>query len=178
METNKGVPMSKLPKNTILELTIAQFGAMQNPPLEENTLRLILGFTKEHKVTKRSHNYSIEELNKISESVRRAGSVFSDEQRQKFQDDFLEKIALENAKIYITTINEVINGWFYNVDSYSKNEDHNYRFFQKIYIMKPLVIGLQNLGYPEEDISRLKESADYVAAWRKPTRDTSKDIGP
>ena len=164
-------------KETILKLTLVQFGLMQDPPLDENILRLIQGFAcREPDISPDAKLWS--ETMRLASSVRTIDSAFTPERKAELEASFRRRIAEDTDRLTKTTVAEVIDGWFTKAERYSKCEDWNWRSAQKNIIMRSFLSSLRYLAFPDEDIEKLQKSADYVAEWRPSERDTSHDAGP
>lgn len=157
-------------KNKILKLTLAQFGIMQNPPMENVTLRLIATFAR---VRPDTHPDSIlwSEQMKLAINVRTVASAFTPETSGRLEAAFRRRLAEDIHNLGIITIEEVIEGWFRNAEQYKKEEDRNWRNFQVMHILVPFLEGLQYLGFPGEEINKLKEPSEDVQRGAPSTRD-------
>ena len=158
-------------ENQILALTMEQFGNIE-PVMDDNCLKLIASFSDNE--SDRSPEGDL-----WTEYMRLAGKgkVITPEIKTELETAFVKCMEDETARLSVTTVADVIEGWNRNKKSYIECEDRPWRFILKD-VMEWFLERLTVLEFPECKIDELRHSAEIVAKGIPITRDTSHDSGP
>ncbi len=152
-------------REKILALTLAEFGLMQEPSIEEDILRKIATFAcGESDMPEEPVQWSA--LVEFERDARKAGSKLTSDSKLKHEEAFCKRLDETSHLLSKITVGKVIEDWLATAKKYFENVDRHWRFTPNIHSMTPFLIGLHYLEFPEHEVEILYESVHAVASGR------------
>ena len=141
---------TKLSEKKILTLRLSQFGRLQDPTIGDVILRGIASFSF----------YLLQPIKKEHpKAFAQRLCLIPNEQKHQLEIEYSRRVG--ECALNRITVENVIRGWYDNVEFYKIHEDSSFRFV-KVSIAEVLLNGLKHLQFPDIEISRLSTSIDEL----------------